>query len=900
MERIVGRKAEVEMLAASLEAAAQGQPRFLFVVGEAGIGKTRLLREATDMAPRLGLRVLEGAAVEGGRALPYLPLLASLAECVDAESDGPADVVRRLVAGEPSRDASDTAGAARVVESIFTVLVRKPTLLVVDDVQWADAATVTVLDYVSHRTRADALAVVVAARDDDIELIARLPFRDGRRFTTLAVQRLSLHEVAQQVESLLGRGPEPDLLWAVFERSAGNPFFVEQLLATGVSETPASLHALVLARLAALSQRDRLIVAALAILGRPADEGLVAAVAGVTETEAGEAAREAASRGIAVAADEGVAFRHPLFPEVALADLSGSTRRRLHQTAAEALAETGAAPAEIATHWWESGDHERAWSAALEAAERAERTFAFAEAQLHLERALEVWADAAEKLPECLLRTARTAWLAGDPQSAVDLVQRARAAGAPDDAELQIALGRYSAEAGELAVSDAAFERASAVVRADDPGATRAFALAGLARARINEGRYAEARDAAEAAVKIAHDAGDPWAEAAGRSARGMSQAFEGSLAGISDLECGVALATQARSPVQIGRAHEFLSVLLHLAGDLERALEVALAGVEACEALGVARTHGSDLRGRAALIQQELGRWDEADAVLSPAGERALPVLASALLAMRRGHFESAQLQIARVVVGPAIGAPDAMLYLVPAELAWLRGDTATARTSLQGMPEFPGIWGTSAATEAARLAARLAADDPRHDASRPAPHARHPDPKLDAALRAEIAAEATRAARAPDPDLWSACVRAWMTTGRVYDRAYARMREAEALFSAGVREPAKEALRDAAAAASALGARPLRALADDLARRARVSPEPARARESHWGEPTPRELDVLALLAEGLTNREIAARLFLSPKTVGIHVSRLHQKLDAHTRGEAVAVARRRGILV
>jgi DNA-binding NarL/FixJ family response regulator len=100
--------------------------------------------------------------------------------------------------------------------------------------------------------------------------------------------------------------------------------------------------------------------------------------------------------------------------------------------------------------------------------------------------------------------------------------------------------------------------------------------------------------------------------------------------------------------------------------------------------------------------------------------------------------------------------------------------------------------------------------------------------------------------------------------------------------------------------ASASALRARPLRALADNLARRARVSPEPPRPRESHWDEPTPREFDVLPLLAEGLTNREIAARLFLSPKTVGIQVSRLHQKLDAHTRGEAVAVARRRGILV
>lgn len=148
-------------------------------------------------------------------------------------------------------------------------------------------------------------------------------------------------------------------------------------------------------------------------------------------------------------------------------------------------------------------------------------------------------------------------------------------------------------------------------------------------------------------------------------------------------------------------------------------------------------------------------------------------------------------------------------------------------------------------------------------------------------------------------DTKLWRACVRAWDDARRPYDRAYARLREAEALFTVDAREPAKEALREAAASAAALGAGPLRALAEDLARRARVSSEPRRRRQSDRDEPTSRELDVLVLLADGLTNREIGARLFLSPKTVGIHVSRLLRKLDAHTRGEAVAVARRRGLL-
>jgi DNA-binding CsgD family transcriptional regulator len=267
----------------------------------------------------------------------------------------------------------------------------------------------------------------------------------------------------------------------------------------------------------------------------------------------------------------------------------------------------------------------------------------------------------------------------------------------------------------------------------------------------------------------------------------------------------------------------------------------------------------------------------------------------------MRRGHFDWAEplIEAAGARRG-AIGVTEASIHLARAELAWLRGDVATARSELDALPAGLGLWGASDAAEAARLAARLAADDPRHAAPQPGAQTRHPDSRRDAALRAEIAAELTRASGAADPDLWAACTQAWTAAGRLYDRTYARLREAEALLAVGARGPAKDALRDAAAAASALGARPLRALADDLARRARLSTEPPRPRQSERDEPTPRELDVLALLAEGFTNREIAARLFLSPKTVGIHVSRLHRKLDAHTRGEAVAAARRRGILV
>ena len=900
---IVGRAAEVELLAASLEATTEGKPRFLLVTGEAGIGKTRLLGEAANVGRDLGLRVVRGAAIEGGMAMPYLPLLPALAECVQSAADAASAVVRRLVTGEPPSERSDAAAAARLLESIFTVLVREPTLVLVDDVHWADASTVAVLDYLSHRAGSESLSVVAAARDDEPGGLARMAIAAGRRFLRVTPRRLTRPEVAEQVAALLARTPEPDLVSTVFDRSAGNPFFVEQLVAAGTTDAPASLRALAARRLSELSAHARRTVEALAVIGRPADESLVAAVAAVVETAAEGALRHAVDLGVAVAADEGFAFRHPLFAEVIAGELAGSTRRRLHRRAAEALSSRGSEPAETAAHWWHAGDRERAWAASLEAAERAEGAFGFAETRLLLERALSVWPEHIGGRFACALRAANAAWLAGDPAGALGIAKESLAGEKSDSAAVQLALAAYAWDAGEHAEAAAAFERAAELVRGDTPPRVRAEALWALARARIGQDRHEEAREAARQAVELAREACDTVVEARALFTVGLAHAYEGELVGIADVERGVSLAVEAGSPVAIGHGYQFMTNLLHLEGALERALDLSLVGIHACERVGLARSHASDLRGRAALVLIELGRWDDADAVLEPAELRALPCVAWALLAMRRGHYRKAEHDLERTAVGSAIGGSGSEallgeLELAQAELAWLRGDLAASRAALEPPEENRGVWGAAARARRARLAARLNADDPRRPAPE-TPAADHPDATLDSALRAEIAAERGRAAGASDPRLWGACRRAWHEAGRVYDETYARLREAEALFAADERDRAKEGLREAAASAASLGARPMLALAGELARRARVAADVPRRRDPDRDEPTARELEVLSLLADGLTNREIAARLFVSPKTVGIHVSRLLRKLDAHTRGEAVAVARRRDLL-
>lgn len=157
---------------------------------------------------------------------------------------------------------------------------------------------------------------------------------------------------------------------------------------------------------------------------------------------------------------------------------------------------------------------------------------------------------------------------------------------------------------------------------------------------------------------------------------------------------------------------------------------------------------------------------------------------------------------------------------------------------------------------------------------------------------------AERSRLAGASDPTSWRAATEYWDALGEPYSAAYARFRVAEALLGAGDRGDARELLRAAHVVAAALGARPLREEAESLARRARISLEPAPAPPVGDDELlTRREAEVLELLADGLTNREIAERLFISQKTVGTHLGHIFDKLRVHNRVEAAG--RARGIL-
>jgi ATP/maltotriose-dependent transcriptional regulator MalT len=372
-------------------------------------------------------------------------------------------------------------------------------------------------------------------------------------------------------------------------------------------------------------------------------------------------------------------------------------------------------------------------------------------------------------------------------------------------------------------------------------------------------------------------------------------------------------------------------------AGQLDEAARVALDGIHQARRLGLARSHGPALACNATEALVALGRWDQAEQVsgqgLEVAASDAISVpllLPRAALELGRGDLDSAErrLQAVRRLLPAPI--PDAQkagpLYAGLAEVALWRGDLEQARQLVaQAVPQVASNPRYAAPVYA--LGLRIEAD--RAELAR-ARHPAQPTPddgtatallgRLGQAAQSPAAAglpelaachtlglaEQTRQQGPCDPAAWAAAATEWERLGQPYRAAYAWFRQAEALLAGhGDRTSAAAVLGRAVAITGRLGARPLEGEVRALARRGRLSlapPAPAAAA----CPPTPaaqlgltrREVEVLALVAAGRSNRQIARALFISPKTVGVHVSNILAKLGVAGRVEAAAIAHRLGL--
>jgi ATP/maltotriose-dependent transcriptional regulator MalT len=373
-------------------------------------------------------------------------------------------------------------------------------------------------------------------------------------------------------------------------------------------------------------------------------------------------------------------------------------------------------------------------------------------------------------------------------------------------------------------------------------------------------------------------------------------------------------------------------------AGRLHEAATVALDGIQQARRLGLARHFQPILTGKATQALLALGRWDQAEQVsregleASPSGPAyvALP-LARAALELGRGDLDVAQARLQtvwRLLPAPIADAQRAgPLFGGLAELALWRGDLDQARQLVAEAVPLVAANPRYAAPIYA-LGVRIEADRAELARAR-----RHGEAVLDDGTAAalldrldqgaqdpaatglpELAAwhtlglaERTRQQGTPDPAAWAAAVAAWERLGQPYRAAYAGFRQAEALLASGDRDSATEVLGHAAEVTGRLGARPLDGEIQALARRARLDlapPAGATAPAADAPAPaaqlglTPREVEVLALVAAGRSNRQIAQALFISPKTASVHVSNILAKLGVAGRVEAAAVAHRLGL--
>jgi DNA-binding CsgD family transcriptional regulator len=360
------------------------------------------------------------------------------------------------------------------------------------------------------------------------------------------------------------------------------------------------------------------------------------------------------------------------------------------------------------------------------------------------------------------------------------------------------------------------------------------------------------------------------------------------------------------------------------------------LAGERIAADLGMRAVFGSFMFVNAIEDLLALGRWDEAEQRAEAADRMELSVTGaimhgvnSGLLRALRGDLETARAQLERAAEAARDPLPSEIvtpLQSARAALALVAGRPDEARRHVEEAfarlgeskdllytPVLHGLGVRAEAELAARArsrrhdddvaAARSRAEALLADLDRTLAAADHAPPEA-LAQRALARAEWGRVAAASRPELWHKAIAAWDALAQPHPAAYARLRAAEAMLTAGGdRAGAAELLAAAHRTASALGAAPLRDEIELLARRARLSLEPASARADaapeDTGGLTARELDVLRLLADGLTNREIGERLFISPKTVGAHVAHVFEKLDVHSRLEAAVRAQQRGVV-
>jgi DNA-binding CsgD family transcriptional regulator len=850
-------------LEAALACARRGRGGVVSIEGEAGIGKTALALSFAD-AHRADARVHIGG-------------------CENLATPEPLGPLRDVARESQGRFSLSGGGQLGTFEALLRLLTggRGPGLLLIEDLHWADDASLDLVRYLARRIRNAPVLVVVTLRDDEVgsqvrlaSLWADMP-RDGH--TRIELGPLSLNAVSTLAHPSGRAGRE------VLEITGGNPFHVTEYLATAGDGVPRSVQAATLSRASALSRAGRRVLDWAAIFPRQIDEASLRLLARDADSEGVE---ECLRSGMLNAHGNDLAFRHELARRAIQDAMSPLRRRELHAAALDLLKDRdGVRAAEAAHHAERAGDLQALIDFSVHAADEATTMGAHREAFAHLTKAL--------AHSDGLCATGRARLLerqaeAGERCGAFDAAMLAidEAIALHQRAGDRLALGNALRIAARLywlnrRVEEADRRSQAALEALADQGETwqYAMALAGQAQLDLNADRNAlaiqrgtEAMSRAEAlgrsdiylhamaSVAIAH-AGLNAAEGLDRIATAISEAHRrGALDSLPRLHAGEAN-IRARERDYVGL------------------FEAVANGIDASVARENA-PHEAYARGARAAALLDLGRTREAmvegEHVVFGPFPRGIPsvpaVVALSRARVRLGAPEGGVIDQVRALPTEQ----GELVWLVPiaiadAEAHWLGRPRPDAVRNLRAVVELILQAGTQpwALRETALWLAILG------------------EP-VD--LSAEAQGHLSEAHRLHIAGRWREAGDAWRLLGCPYEQAIA--------LSGGDEASQREALR----LFDRLGAAPAAARLRREMRAAGVRGVPSGPRSARRNNPaglTPRQNEVLGLLAEGLSNDDIAGRLGASPKTVEHHVGAILVALEASSRLSAVQIARARGLL-
>ncbi len=954
----VGRRPELLVFERAIVDARKGLPSVVLVGGDAGIGKTTIVSEGAARAD-LALYLARSTHI-GGETIPLAPLADLLRQVrrsrPDLLNDTPdlAPLRHWFAPGTVATELSDRPHGGlfvAVLELITHLAVDDAVIVGFEDLHWADTVTWDLFEYLARNLIDERVVLVGTYRANEVAAHPLQRRRVAELSRLPAVHRIHLEglgrdDVAARVASLIGSPAPSALVDQVIARGQGNPFFTRELVDAHLAgETiPMVLSDLISAEIAGLDDQARHVLGAIATIGREANHELLAAIVALTGHELEVALRTVIdARLLLVDSNSGAyRFRHPLLSEVVYADLLPPQRSRLHRRVAETLQQQSAdvlrradRAGELAFHLDRAGDSDGAFSALLDAADAAE-TVAPGAALGHLERAFELWDTVGER--SATVSRSDRLWQAadiaistfGNPR-AVELARAAMEAGPPP---LGVAsgherLGRYLWSSGQLDESRVEFALAAELL-AGDEGAEAAPVFAGLGQGELMSGNYATAEQWCAKVFSLVPTPDDsPVAWAMARRVLGVERSNQG------DPDEGVELCRESLAAATSAQSRTFAAVYLCVAlidaGHYQAAVNAALDALAEGQLTGLDQRFGCYFGSLAAESLTRLGRWSEAATVLAHQSvDDGVPVAllrrarAEAMLAARRGETDRALGAVAEAHALPIDGWHRTVLYATTADVHLALGNWSEAADAAgQGWDSTASasaLWaarfamlGVAATVERTldQRARRQPVDLPetithleeRIDAARSfaglSPHG----PQRDAAAHLAHATASLTRLTVPDADAWAEAAARWTELGDRWATATALLREAEAAALAGSADRAASTLRQAHSIASEFDAAPLLAEIDAVSRRTRVSVEaPTRitldeSSASSLGL-TPREAEVLTLVAAGRTNRQIGDELFVSDKTASVHVSNILRKLGVNSRIDAAAVAQRLGI--